>query len=221
MDDDDILYIHYTFKFSLCRLVEKMLVPSYLKVKVEVDILEEDLVDIALRKINYWLENIASASIAVAANNATGFEMLLNENSTPLLDNPLMICPEEPTDSNLCILLQAKLQALASGAFAVGMVELTSDNADGLIVTYVGDSDDELPHMSDWISGPTWFDTPWWGRDDASTFDTVATEGSDLSIKPAWAYDLDFLARDLMPQEAIILNGNFKPRIIDDTSDDG
>ena len=222
MDDieDTTLYIHYTFTFSLCRLVENMLVPSTFKVKAEVDILDDSLVELAMRKINYWLDNIASGSIAVAANNAIGFQMLLDENSTPRLQNPMMICPDEPTDNNLCVLLQSKLQALGAGAFAVGMIELTSDNAEGLVFTYVGDSEDLLPGMSEWIAGPTWFDRPWWERDDASTFDTVAQEGADLSIKPVWAYDLAaVVARDMMPQEAIMLKADFQPRIID--GDDG
>lgn len=214
-DDSDTLYIHYTFKFSLCRLVDNLLVPSNFKCKAEVDIVDEDLIELAIRKINYWLENIVSASIAVAANNAIGFQMLLDENSTPRLQNPMMICPDEPTDNNLCVLLQSKLQALAGGAFAVGMIELTSDNAEGLMFTYVGDSEDMLPSMEDWIAGPTWFSRPWWERDDASTFDTVAPEDADLTKTPVWAYDLGFVARDMMPQDAIVLKGDFSPRIID------
>lgn len=146
--------------------------------------------------------------------------MLLDDNSTPRLQNPMMICPDEPTDNNLCVLLQSKLQALAAGAFAVGMIELSSDNSAGLVFTYVGDSEDILPSMSQWMSGRTWFDRPWWERDDASTFDTLAADDADLTIKPLWAYDLGFVARDLMPQDAIILNGDFSPRIIDDGDGD-
>lgn len=220
LDDDSTLFIHYTFDFSLCRLVENMLVPSNFKVKAEVDILDESLVELAMRKINYWLETVVEASIAVAANNAIGFQMLLDENNSPRLLNPMMVCPDEPTDNNLCVLLQSKLQALAGGAFAVGMIELSSDNSQGLVFTYIGDSDDLLPGMSDWISGPTWFDRPWWERDDASTFDTVAQEGADLTTKPVWAYDIAAVVqRDMMPQEAIVLKADFQPRIID--GDDG
>lgn len=214
-DGEDTLYIHYTFDFSLCRLIDNLIVPSTCKVKAEVDILDENLVELAMRKINYWLDSVVSGCIAVAANNSIAFQMLLDENSTPRLQNPMMICPDEPTDSNLCVLLQSKLQALAGGAFAVGVIELSSDNAEGLGFTYVGDSEDILPKMSEWINGPTWFDVPWWERDDASTFDTIAPEGSDLSEKPVWAYDLGFVARDMMPQEAIVLKADFQPRIID------
>jgi hypothetical protein len=216
MDDEDTLYIHYTLNFSLCRLVENLLVPSVFKVKAEVDILDESGVELAMRKITYWLETVVSSSIAVAANNAIGFQMLLDESSTPRLQNPMMICPDEPTDNHLCVLLQSKLQSLANGAFAVGMIELSSDNAEGLVFTYVGDSEDVLPGMDQWLAGPTWFEKPWWERDDASTFDTLAPDGADLTKKPIWAYDIAaMVARDMMPQEAIMLKADFMPRIID------
>jgi hypothetical protein len=215
-ENDETLFIHYTFTFSMCRLVENMLVPSTFKVKAEVNILDESLVEVAIKKINYWLEQVVQSSIAVAADNAIGFDMLLDQGSTPRLQNPLMICPDEPTDSSLCVLMQSKLQALAAGAFVVGMVELKSDNAEGLVFTFVGDCEELLPDMGDWISGPTWFDKPWWARDDASTFDTVAQDGADLTIVPVWAYDITaMVSRSLMPQEAILLKANFEPRIID------
>jgi hypothetical protein len=99
------------------------------------------------------------------------------------------------------------------------MIEVSSDNTDDLVFTFVGMSEDHLPTMGEWISGPTWFDTPWWDRDDASIFDTLAGEDTDLSVKPEWAYDITkFVEREMMPREAIALKADFVPRIIDEDS---
>lgn len=213
--EERTLFINYEFNFSVCRLVENLLFPSTFQVKAEVDIVDETKVELALRKINYWLYEYVTQSIVIPANSL-GLSLVLNDDNTPRLQNQLMITPDEPTDDHFCLLLQSKLQALAAGAFAVGTIELTSDNADGLTFTYTGDSEDELPTMDEWISGPTWFDQPWWLRDDSSTFDTVAPAEADLSIPPAWATDLNFLNKNISPQEAIVLKADFSPRIIDD-----
>jgi len=113
MDDDSALFIHYNFSFSMCRIIENVLVPSNFKVKAEVNIMEDSMVEIALRKINYWLNNMVSGCIVISANNSVGFRAVLNDDNTPRLQNALMITPDEPTDDFLCVLLQSKLQALA------------------------------------------------------------------------------------------------------------
>jgi hypothetical protein len=215
MEDESTLYIHYNFKFSMCRLLDDMLIPSTISVKAEVDIIDDALVTLAFRKIEYWLTNIVGASLAISAGNAVGFDLALDSDNVPRLRNHLMITPDEPSDDHLCLLLQSKLQALAAGAFAVGTIELSSDTAEGLVFTYVGDCEEDLPDMEGWIDGPTWFDRPWWMRDDGTVFDTLAPEDADLSEKPNWAIDLGFLANDA-PREAVIIKGNFRPQIIKD-----
>jgi len=215
MHEDRTLFINYAFNFSVCRLVDNLLFPSVFQVRAEVDIIDESRVELALRKINYWLSEYVTQAIVIPANSL-GLSLVLNDDNTPRLQNQLMITPDEPTDDHMCMLLQSKLQALAAGAFAVGMVEVTSDNADGFTFTFTGDSEDELPSMSEWITGPTWFKEPWWLRDDASMIDTVAPPDADLSAIPVWATDLNFLDRGSSPQEAIVLKTDFSPRIIDD-----
>ena len=217
--DDDVfeesqLFVHYTFEFTMCRVAENMLLPSTIRVKADVNIIDEDMIDTALRKINYWFDEYVSRSIAVPADET--LKIVLDENNSPRFLNPLMITPYDPTDSHLCMLFQSKMQALANGAFAIGMVEITSDNAGGLTFTYIGDSEDDLPSMEEWITGgKTWFDKPWWCRDDASTFDTQAAPDSDLTQKPAWAIDLGFLERNDTMQDTIVLKGDFVPKSID------
>ena len=215
MDIEDDLFIHYTFTVTLPRIIDSLLLASTFTVKVEVEMLEEDQANIALRKIDYWLKYYVSGSIAISAANPGGFRMLLDENNSPRLENRLMVLPDEPTDDHLAMIFQSKLQAIADGAFAVGSVQISSEDAAGLAFTYVGDSEEELPTMEQWCGGPTWFDRPWWARSDVSTIDTLAPEGTDLSIRPSWAQTLDFLENESNNPDAVIIRADFEPKIIE------
>ncbi len=209
----DTVFIHYTFKVSINRLVETLLVPSTLNVKCEVEIIDGEKLDLALRKIEYWMDYYVDHAIVVCAGNTTGFQMILDDKNTPRLQNSIMVTPDEPTDDHLAMIFQSKLQALAAGSLALGAITVSSDDSAGLVYTYVGDSEEELPPMDHWINGPTWFDVPWWMRDDASMIDTQAPEGADLNEIPNWAHSLDFLDRVGSNPEAIIID--FEPIIID------
>lgn len=216
---DDTTHISYTFGTSLVRIIDTVLIPSKLNVEVELEFLDEEMVELALRKIEYWLDNFVSKSIVFSAMNMSAIDMVLDENRAPRVQNFLMITPDEPTDDHLAMIFQSKLQALADGALAIGMIKISSDNSAGLSFTYVGDSEEELPSMEEWIRGDNWFREPWWCRNDASMIDTIAPEGSDLTEIPAWALSLDFLGQEVARPEAIIINADFEPTIIDD--DDG
>jgi len=225
MDDMDIdleientIFIRYAFKFSICRLLDNVLVPSNISVTAEINIIDDDHVESMLRKINYWIDEYVMGSIAIPATEL-GLSLVLNEKNTPRLQNHLMITPGIPTDEHLCILFQSKLDALAAGAFKIGMIEVTSDNSEGLIFSFIGNHEEVLPTMEEWIVGQTWFDLPWWERDDSSTIDTLAPPDSDLSVKPAWAVDLSFITRQNDMSEAIIMRGDFQPRIVDKKDD--
>lgn len=214
---DETVYVSYNFKTSINRLVENILVPSMLAVKCEVEILDLERVDVALRKIEYWLDYYVRNAIAISASNTNGFDMILDENKTPRLQNSLMITPGEPTDEHLAMIFQSKLQALGCDNLMFGAITVSSDDSAGLVFTYVGDSESELPTMENWISAPTWFDKPWWRRDDASMIDTQAPDGSDLTETPPWAHSLDFLEKIGNNPEAIIIKADFEPKIIDAT----
>lgn len=212
--EEDAIFVNYSFSVSVCRLIDMELWPTNIQVKAEINVIDEDLIEVALRKINYWLEEFLRGAVIVPANDL-GLSLILDDDNSPRIHNTIVLTPEMPTDDHLCFLLQSKLQALAGSAFSIPSMEFTSDNSDGFTVTYVGDGRNRLPDMEDWITGPTWFTEPWWDRADTSTFDTQAGPDADLSVIPAWARDLSFLEYDNPQQEAVILMGDFKPRIIE------
>jgi hypothetical protein len=218
MDDfESETLVNYTFDVTFCRLIGLQMLPSKMSLKLGIAILSEDddEMQFALTKINHWLDDVVSRAVVVSAMNSEGLQMLLDADNKPLLENPLMITPLEPTDHHLMFIFQSKIIALSDGALDVFTVEINSSDASGLSFTYIGDGDGQLPDMDEWIPGPNWFSVPWWGRNDISMIDTVAPEGADLSNRPVWARTLDHLRENDMGQTAIVINGEWEPKIIE------
>lgn len=216
-DDEQDTFVDYSFDVSFCRLVGKQLLPSKLTVKLGIEISTDEDTDIgfALDKMKHWMNNYVSRAVVVSAMNTDGFKLLLDEENKPRLENPLMVTPAEPTDHHLMFIFMSKITALSDGALEVVRIEITSSDAQGLSFTYVGDGEGQLPDMDEWIPGPNWFAVPWWHRDDISMIDTVAPEGADLTHRPAWASTLDFLRSDTQEQAAIVITGDWEPKIIE------
>jgi len=140
--------------------------------------------------------------------------MLLTNDGKQRLHNHLMITPCEPTDEHLAVLFQSKLQAISNDTMNFSYVRIET-KANGLVFTYVGDWQVDLPAMDDWFdTKPYYFDVPWWQRDDASTMDILAAD-ADLAQPPPWAYRFDFIENAYNPQQLDnVVRGAFKPKII-------
>jgi hypothetical protein len=219
MEEDEFgpeLQYWYSFQTSFCRIVNNELLPTTMNIKLGIEIIEEEEMRNAITRLDHWKENFLSSAIAVSSQDAIGFEMLLDADSHPRMSNPLMITPGMPTDSRLMMIFQAKIEAIADGAFIISSIEGESDNAAGLTVTFMGDTEDELPAMENWLSGPSWFEEPWWRRNDISMIDIVASEEADLTVRPVWASTFHFLEEmEEAQRPATIITGNFEPRIHD------
>jgi len=222
MDDNDIFpefFTHFEFSLKITRIINNLVLPSTLKFKMEfiaMDEIEEEDIDHAFTKMRYWIDNIANKSVVFCHDNEVAVQMFIDtEKSIPRIGNTLMITADEPDDQHLAAIFQAKLQALSGDVLAFGPVEVRSDNQLGVSFTFVGDSSSVLPSMPEWVGERTYFDSPWWDRDDASTIDTIPAEDADLSIKPQWAFSLDFLIQKEKQQSGVIIRPQFNPTIID------
>jgi hypothetical protein len=225
MDDDEEIiteiYNHFVFSIKVVRVIENILVPSTLRFKMEFIPMEEEdaeAINDAFTKMRYWLDNIVSKSIVFSHDNSDAIAMFVDEASgTPRVGNVIVLTPEEPDDQHLAAIFQAKLQALAGGTMAFGPVEVKSDNQLGLQFTFVGDSSAVLPKIGDWVGPRSFFDKPWWDRDDGSTLDVMPPDGADLTVRPAWAFSLDFLSqpKKIATTDGKIVRPEFRPKVID------
>jgi hypothetical protein len=223
-DDDDFspeIYTHFVFEIKIVRVIENILVPSTLKFEMEfipMDTAEENHIERAFNKMRWWLDNVISKSIVFSHENSAAIQMFIDEEvGHTRVGNVLVVTPEEPDDQHLAAIFQAKLQALAGAAMAFGPVKVKSDNSLGLQFTFVGDSSAVLPRIADWVGERTYFDKPWWDRDDGSTLDVLPPEDADLTVKPAWAFNFDFLDKPKKTTETSgkIVRPEFRPTVID------
>lgn len=217
LDLDKDLYVNYALEVKFIRVIDNMLLPSWLEVRAEVDVdpeASDDLIHRAFTKIRYWFENIVSKCLVFSSDNEAAMNMFINDHGINRSGNMIMLTPGEPTDEHLAAIFQSKLNALAADTMLFGLIEIVSDNTVGLSFTFVGDGEACLPTVAEWIGDRYYFDKPWWSRDDASTLDSSPAADADLSKPPPWAYSLDFLHENAT-QETVIIRPEFRPTVID------
>lgn len=222
--DDEPLLIDFECRLVTTRIIGSSLLPTRLRLRASVlpgrsDDADQGVdqgVDLAVAKIRFWFDAVVARAVALACDNESAHAMLFDPHGGNRCSNPIMLCPEEPTDAHLAALFLCKMNALAGAVMQFSTVELKSDDMNGLVFTCLSDAV-ELPEIAAWVGEPRYFDQPWWHRDDASTLDVSPPAGADLSHKPAWAYKLSFLNQAFAPPapEQIILRPKFTPTIID------
>lgn len=222
-------FITYSFEVILLRLIQNVIVPSHFIIGANLDRGEtatDAEMELALAKCRYWFDNVVSKSIAFGRDNNVAFDMLIEDDGTPRVGNLFMMVPDVPSDEMLGVLFQAKMNALSRGAFIVEALEIKSDNMSGVSFTVVGDHAAYLPTtMDEWLAGPSYFEKPWWLRDDASTFDMYAMDETTRDQKPSWAFSLDFLDKSksdkpIKVEGASVIRPSFQPQVIKGGKDD-
>lgn len=224
-DDSDedleipVILIDFNFEAKLVRMMDNIFLPSALSITAEVAQVEgasDADMEAGFTKIKFWLENCFGRSIAFKRDNAAARSMLLDEAGNNRSGNMLMVTPDDPDDSHIAALLQAKMTALSNDSIVFGNVTVSSNNTTGLTYTFAGDGDEVLPDMDNWIGPRTFFELPWWHRNDASTLDVVPPPDADLTNPPAWAYSLEFITAAMKPPaSSVVLRPSFKPTVID------
>lgn len=226
--DDEIdceFFITYAFDVKLIRIIGNVMIPSELSVIVNIDRGEtatDAEIHLGLEKCKYWFEHIVSKTVSFGRDNTVALDMLIDDDGHPRVGNIFMMLPDDPRDELLGACFQAKINALAKGAFIAEQIDIKSDNLDGLSFILTGNHSSYLPNtMQEWLGGPSYFDVPWWLRDDASTFDAYLLDDDKKNTRPSWAFTLDFLdkTKTEKPMDITgttsVLKPEFKPKIID------
>jgi hypothetical protein len=218
-DDDDFeqLFISFNTELKFVRVIGNAIYPATLALKCDVTPMEdasEAQMHAAMMKVRFWLEHIASRSIAISSSNGEALGMFVDDEGRNQTDNILMITPGEPSDEMMACLLQSKLSAITNGVVIFGVMEVKSDNQMGFGFTFVGEGARVLPSIEEWIGPRSYFKVPWWQRNDGSTIDVVPSSDADLSKTPPWAFSLDNIGMP-KPETGIIVRPQFKPTVID------
>lgn len=222
--------LDYVQDVMIVRLLGTAVIPVHLHIKAEIMPLDETTqadMAIACAKLKFWFETIVNRCICIGRQNAEGLALFTEPNGRMRAANMMMITPFEPTDEHLATLFQAKIGALSDDTLMVGYVRVSQDKV-GLVATYIGTWMDDLPPMKDWFTTkPYYFDTPWWTRSDISMIDMIPLDHPDITVRPKWAYTLDFIEQAMRPGEVeppqnkeSVIYGKFRPKVIDGGNSD-
>jgi hypothetical protein len=233
MDEDDFeygednLFVSFKTTIGAMRVIDRELQNISINLKLDVvdgvGVSRDDpkalfKSQVAMIKMRYWLSEILEGSLIFNRDNEWAVDIFFSSEGNRGASNNLVILPGEPTEDILVQILQSKLSALGGGHLLIGNLDLEISDGHGLSFTYVGQGEDELPAMDEWIGDHTYFSKPWWARDDASTIDITPDEDSDLGEAQDFAYSLNFLADQLVPSNdapsASIIRPNFNPKVI-------
>lgn len=122
---------------------------------------------VAYKKINEWISINLSDIIVCSIDSA---------NEIMFCDNSIMTTHKEPNEIILAKVLLAKFRTLAGNHLNVLYIELYNEN-NGM--THSISESLDLPSISYLGSKETYFDTPWWNRNDNTTMDYDTTEWTD------------------------------------------
>lgn len=221
--------VKLALEFSAIKVVGSKLVPTTWKLNAEVlyedkeeteDTAEEaDLeIKIGIAKIRYWLSNYVNNCVMFDVGNEWAMRAIFDEDDQCDISNNIMMLPWAPQDDLIAEVLHSKLNALGGDELKFGIIELSSNDDMGLSYMFTGDGEGNLPPIQDWVGDVSFYDKPWWARDDGSTFDLMPGADADLSVKPFDSLSLDFIRTNMTRQmgfEATVIRPNFRPTVLD------
>jgi hypothetical protein len=207
--------------FRVIRLLEDRLIASDFVLDCVIDILPTSNTAEAkdrIKAMRLWLDEYLDGAIAFGVNTEISTETL------EAISNSVLMCPDDPHDYLLLLLIHSKLDAIAGDTVVISRTNMISDTGEGFSNSVEGTAEDWLPSMADWMGPRSYHDRPWWSRSDSSTVDMKHEEGEDLKQIPELGIDLIEAVRSTRPDTgenkpvADIVKPAFKPRVL--TPDD-
>lgn len=220
---DNELVSYLTLETRFTRVTDKTFMPSVIKIKCEIMYAEDEdfpehMTSVAFNKVKFWFDHYVTGSVVFCRDNDYASSIFVQDGKQ-VVKNTMILAPDEPSDGVLSALFLSKMNALANGCLWFTTLEIES-NKDGLNFLFLGNPRSALPTPEQWLGDRNYFTVPWWERDDSSSIDVIPPDDDDLSVIPAFAKSLDFLA-DLYhtdEQEERIIRP-FNPTIIDGGKD--
>jgi hypothetical protein len=203
--------------FRIIRLLDNQLIASNCIIDCSIDILPTSNPSNAkdrIKAMRLWIEEYLDGALAFGINTNANTETFES------IGNQIMMCPDDPHDYLLLLLIHSKLDAIGGSGIVVSKTNLISDTGEGFSNSVEGTAEDWLPVNSQWIGEPAYHDRPWWHRDDSSTVDMKYEEGEDITDVPELGINLIELVGQKQPSPdneqplAEIVKPAFKPRVL-------
>lgn len=195
-------------QIRIIRLLDGELLGSDIDLHVNLEFDGSDkkpMIKSKLKAMMIWINEYLNGSI---------FYSVQTEHDTALFEevkNHVVMCPDEPHDYLIAMLVHSKLQAFGGNVVSIKSTAVQSDSSDGFCQKVTGDVSVLLPDMKIWIGQRHFHAAPWWRRHDSSTVDMKPDENDDLKNIPELG---DQLLDCIESNNAEIIKPTFKPRII-------
>jgi len=137
--------------------------------------------NISFAKCNAWLESFCNYSCVLEADSKLDtsiFDFLQD------WENTLIVLPDLH-ESTITSAIHAKLNTICEEGSHIDEI-VWSDTTDNVCYRYFNDLEnggsdyDDLPDIKSWMGEFSYFDTPWWFRNDSSTIDRPAADQIEL-----------------------------------------
>ena len=200
-------------RFRLIRLLESRLVSSdfHLDMDISINVATPQAKN-RIKAMRLWLDQFLDGGIAISSSCE------LNTSTIEESSNHVMLCPDEPHDYLLLLLIHSKLNAIGAGDAVINKTSMVSDTGEGFSNVFSGSVDDWLPTARDWSGSGDLKRDPWWRRDDSSMLDmTMPNDGQEwpeLGIDLLQAVSEDDIDDSENRSVAKIIRPTFKPRVI-------
>lgn len=205
--------------FKIIRLLEGRVEASNCDIELLLTVDNKDSTNEAktrLKAIKMWLESFLDGCVCYHTSTEMDTNLLTE------ISNHIMMCPDEPHDHVLLMLIHTKVSAIGGDDVLILSSSLVSDTSEGFSCSISGPAGDCLPSMEEWIGLRHFHKSPWWYREDSSMIDMLPNDDDDLTVIPDLGEDLILLTKsediaDDITDEKItaeIIKPTFKPRII-------
>lgn len=218
----DYFELTYEKKVNVIRCIDTSLFPSDLSVKLQFQIInnfDDYYLAVLIGKIDYFFDFVVSNSIILDKDNTEMCGILLDADGFPTSDNNVILTPGDPSDALLSILFQTKITSFTNNFLDIFSIEVSSSNTIGISTKFLGNGIEHLPTNDDWFGSESWYDFPWWARNDASTMDAINYHTTDFEVPPFMkSFDeIEEMLSDIDKPNAVIVDfEQFKPRLVDD-----
>ncbi len=219
--NSDHFVITFEKKVNVIRCLDSTLYPSTIDVSTEFQVVSEiddSKLALIIGKLDYFFDYILENTVMISDDDESLKSVYIGENGYIKGYNNILLTPGDPVDALLAVVLQAKMTAISENCLEFVSVKVGSTNSKGLSTTFLGLGHDHLPSNEDWIGSKSWFNTPWWDRNDATTMDATKSDNCDLLTAPFYRnFDfVDEIIQDMESGTEVIELANFKPTLVDD-----
>lgn len=127
--------------------------------------------NVSFGKAMGWIEGILNQSLMFEGNELDFYD----------LNNNFVLLPDL-TENTVCAAIHCKLNSIIEEDSYITKVTMY-DKDDKVKYSYTADADDDypLPTLKEWLGDKTYWDIPWWYREDVTTYDKVAKTQEEYS----------------------------------------